>query len=180
MGNTNCVASGGCPHRADILVVNNTKYDLELDTSVPCQRECNHSGWQVQDGKIVEGCEPPDLIKAHDNARFSVSGREATAVAPKGRVCYINKEKNLKVTFEWMYSGSTSMTSSDANMTINGLKESKKGIFGGGDGKPWTDFLACEAKTDPWVFTLRPREGKLDETLRLAQKLAEDGVGVKI
>ena len=85
-----------------------------------------------------------------------------------------------KVTFEWMYSGSTSMTSSDANMTINGLKESKKGIFGGGDGKPWTDFLACEAKTDPWVFTLRPREGKLDETLRLAQKLAEDGVGVKI
>ena len=85
-----------------------------------------------------------------------------------------------KVTFEWMYSGSTSITSSDANMTINGLKESKKGIFGGGDGKPWTDFLACEAKTDPWVFTLRPREGKLDETLRLAQKLAEDGVGVKI
>ena len=54
------------------------------------------AGWQVQDGKIVEGCEPPDLIKAHDNARFSVSGREATAVAPKGRVCYINKEKNLK------------------------------------------------------------------------------------
>ena len=51
----------------------------------------------MQDGKIVEGCEPPDLIKAHDNARFSVSGREATAVAPKGRVCYINKEKNLKV-----------------------------------------------------------------------------------
>ena len=44
MGNTNCVASGGCPHRADIQVVNNTKYDLELDTSVPCQRECNHSG----------------------------------------------------------------------------------------------------------------------------------------
>ena len=50
----------------------------------------------MQDGKIVEGCEPPDLIKAYDNARFSVSGREATAVAPKGRVCYINKEKNLK------------------------------------------------------------------------------------
>ena len=86
MGNTNCVAGGGCPHRADIQVVNQTKYDLALDGEVGCQRECAHTGWQVQDGKIVEGCEPPPLIKAYDNARFSVSGREATAVAPKARI----------------------------------------------------------------------------------------------
>ena len=179
MGNTNCVASGGCPHRADIQVVNNTKYDLELDTEVDCQRECKHTGWQVQDGKIVEGAEPPPIIKAYDNGRFSVSGREATAVAPKGRACYVNPEHNLKVTFEWMYSGSTSYTTSDANININGFKESK-GLLGGGSGKPWSEVLTGEAKTDPWVFTIRPLEGKLDETLRMAKKLTEGGVGIKI
>ena len=44
MGNTNCIAGGGCPHRADITIANNTKYDLCLDKSVPCGRECEHSG----------------------------------------------------------------------------------------------------------------------------------------
>lgn len=178
MGNTNCVAGGGCPHRADIQVVNNTAYDLELDTSVGCQRDCTHTGWQVQDGKIVEGCEPPALIKAYDNGRFSVSGREATAVAPKGRACYINQENGLKVTFEWMYSGSTSVTSSDSNININGLKVSKSML--GGKEKPWSEILVGDASVDPWVFTIRPKESKVDEGMRLAKKLMEDGVGVKI
>ena len=44
MGNTNCIADGGCPHRADITIVNNTKYDLTLDDDIPCGRECNHKG----------------------------------------------------------------------------------------------------------------------------------------
>jgi hypothetical protein len=98
MGNTNCVADGGCPHRADIVIANNSKYELQLDTSVKCGRDvCNHGGWQVLDGKIVDGHEPPQVIKAYENGKFSVSGRDGTAVAPKGKVFYINKEQNLKV-----------------------------------------------------------------------------------
>ena len=28
-----CVAGGGTPHQIDILIINNTEYDLELDKS---------------------------------------------------------------------------------------------------------------------------------------------------
>jgi hypothetical protein len=31
MGNTNCVADGGCPHRADIVIANNSKYEPNVD-----------------------------------------------------------------------------------------------------------------------------------------------------
>ena len=44
MGNTNCIADGGCPQRADIVIVNNTKYELDLDINESCGRECEHKG----------------------------------------------------------------------------------------------------------------------------------------
>ena len=41
MGN-NCVAEGGCSHRIDIVVCNNTKYGLSLDQDQQCGRDCQH------------------------------------------------------------------------------------------------------------------------------------------
>ena len=58
MGN-NCVADGGNPHRSDIVISNNTEHELILDVNQNCGRECNHKGWQIVDGKIVENFEPP-------------------------------------------------------------------------------------------------------------------------
>ena len=39
-----CVGGGDCPQRTDLSIDNNTKYELTLDATVPCQRECNHKG----------------------------------------------------------------------------------------------------------------------------------------
>ena len=45
MGNTNCIADGECPQRADIVIANNTKYELALDRNESCGREsCEHKG----------------------------------------------------------------------------------------------------------------------------------------
>ena len=41
-------------------------------------------GFLVTEGKIVQGSEPPATIKAFSQGTFSASGREGTAVAPKG------------------------------------------------------------------------------------------------
>ena len=41
MGN-NCVAEGGCPHRIDVVICNNTKYPLSLDQEQQCGRDCQH------------------------------------------------------------------------------------------------------------------------------------------
>ena len=84
MGNTNCIASGGTPHRADITIANNTKYELVLDMDEGCGRECEHKGWQILEGKIVEGHEPPQQIAPYSNGRFSVSGREGTYYTDMG------------------------------------------------------------------------------------------------
>ena len=54
MGNANCIADGGCPHRADITIVNNTKYDLYLDDAIPCGRECGHKGNFIRNFKRTE------------------------------------------------------------------------------------------------------------------------------
>jgi hypothetical protein len=44
MGN-NCVAEGACPHRADVVIANHTKYELNLDLDECCGRECDHKGY---------------------------------------------------------------------------------------------------------------------------------------
>ena len=174
MGNTNCIADGGCPHRADIVIANNTKYDLYLDESEQCGRECQCTGWQVTDGKIVAENEPPKVIKAHDNGRFSVSGREGTAVAPKGKVFYCNKDENLKVIFEWNAAGWTSRSSSSASVTINGAKSSKWK-----DPTPWNQKLVAEANSESWVYNLRTKEGNVSEGVNVLNKLTNLNVGIK-
>ena len=35
---------GGCPQRADVVIANNTKYELDLDLTESCGRECDHKG----------------------------------------------------------------------------------------------------------------------------------------
>ena len=42
------------------------------------------AGWQILDGKIVEGHIPPNKILPYSTGKFSVSGRDSTAVATKG------------------------------------------------------------------------------------------------
>ena len=45
-------------------------------------------------GKIVEGKLPPPIIAAYSMGRFSVSGREASLIAPNGKVFYHTKKEN--------------------------------------------------------------------------------------
>jgi len=171
MGNTNCIADGGCPQRADIVIVNNTKYELDLDINESCGRECEHKGWQVLDGKIVDEHIPPDKILPYSTGKFSVSGRDSTAVAPKGKVFYHNQEKNLKVIFEWNASGWTSYVTSSANVVITGIPESK-GLLSGTP-KPWNQTLIGEFNAENWTYEIRPNEGTIGEAQRTAKLLTK-------
>ena len=96
----------------------------------------------------MEEYEPPASIEPYASARFSVSGREATAVAPNGKVFYINREQNLKVNlnlnpnpnlqviFEWAAAGMTAaMTSSSASISITGI--APEGGILSSKPKPW-------------------------------------------
>ena len=38
------LTEGGCPQRADVVIANNTKYELDLDLNESCGRECDHKG----------------------------------------------------------------------------------------------------------------------------------------
>ena len=92
-----------------------------------------------------------------------------TAVAPKGKVFYINKEKNIKVIFEWNACGWTSRTSSSASVSINGIPP--QGGLLKGDPTPWNKKLVGEADANSWIFNLRPLEGQVKETLKTAKDL---------
>lgn len=176
MGN-NCVAGGECPHRADILITNNTKFELELDQDQTCGRECEHKGFQVLDGKIVEGQEPPLKISAYSIGRFSVSGREATAVAPKGKVFYVNKEENLSVIFEWNATGWTSTSTSIGNTVITGISPKPRGIFKK-EPKPWNQVLIGTADHKNWTYEIRESKGALAEAKETIDNLTNINVNI--
>jgi len=175
MGN-NCVAGGGAPTRADITVVNNTKYELTLNPDEKCGRECDCFGWQVTAGKIVEGHEPPATIQPFASGRFSVAGREGSAVAPNGKVFYVNQEKNLKVICEWSGAGVTTMSSSSASISITGIPP-PGGLLSAAP-KPWEQVLEGEADATSWIFSIRKREGHLTELRKTANKLQDFKVGL--
>ena len=171
MGNTNCVADGGCPHRADILITNNTKHEIKLDLENGCGRDCDHKGWQVLDGKIIEGHEPPKVILPYSTGNFSVSGREGTAVAPKGKVFYSNEEVNLKLIFEWNASGWTSPLSTNAaSIVITGIPKNSGGFFSKTP-KPWNQVLVGECDHMNWTFEVREKEGTIAEAQKTAKNL---------
>eukprot|EP00090_Calanus_glacialis_P045558 TRINITY_DN8536_c0_g1_i1.p1 TRINITY_DN8536_c0_g1~~TRINITY_DN8536_c0_g1_i1.p1 ORF type:complete len:185 (+),score=52.98 TRINITY_DN8536_c0_g1_i1:64-618(+) len=161
MGNELCVAGGGTPMQVDILVVNNTEIPLALDLEQDCQRDCHHKGWQVAAGKIVEGREPPEIIDAFSDGKFSASGREGAQVAPNGKVYYKNEDVNLKVAICWSCAGWTSPgCSNSATISITGKQEDDEGLRSifRSDPKPWSELIAADIDTENWVVTLRPRE----------------------
>ena len=41
-----CVAGDGTPHQIDIVIINDTEYDLELDKN-ECSSECGCTGFHV-------------------------------------------------------------------------------------------------------------------------------------
>lgn len=148
MGNTACVATGGTPHKVELKIVNNTELILQLDTTQDCGRGCDHKGWQVAAGKIVAGQEPPEAIQPFSSEQFSVSGREASAVAPNGKVFYENAGAELKIALGWTCSGWTAPGGSSIISVI---------ISGERDGKAWEESLAGDVDMDNWVVTLRYR-----------------------
>ena len=169
MGNVNCVADGGTPHRSDITICNQTDIDLHLSNDQTCQRECDHKGFIVTAGKIVEGCEPPDKILAHSIAHFSVSGREGTAVAPGGKVFYGNKNISLEICITWTCSGWThnllSVAAPEKNhlsALISGRPEKKKSLFSSKFPAPWNDLLSVIPNSNSMEIIIKPK-GRLDD-----------------
>jgi len=161
MGNELCVAGGGCPHQADILLVNDSEIPIFLDQDQDCQRECHHKGWQIAKGKIVEGREPPPTVEPFSSVSFSVSGREGAALAPEGKVYYENEELNLKVAICWSCAGwSSPACSNSASVVITGRQPDDEGFRSHfrRDPKPWSELIAADVDTENWVFKLRPRE----------------------
>ena len=133
------------------------------------EENCGHEGWKILEGKMVEGAEPPKIIQSYSTGRFSVSGREGTDVAPKGRVFYSNIGKNLKVIFEWNASGLTSMSDSTASMSIDGIAP-KKGAFGK-DPKPWNQKLIGKSDPNSWIYNLSPFE---ETSVKGSKKVSND------
>jgi len=167
-----CLADGGTPNRADISIVNNTAYELTLNTEENCGHECNHEGWKILDGKILKGIEPPKIIPPYTTGQFSVSGRENTVIAPKGRVFYLNARKNLKVDFDWNASELVSMANSTASISINGIAP-KKGVFGKNP-KPWNEKMIGEANSKSWIYNLSQVEGIVKESKKVSTDANEN------
>jgi hypothetical protein len=89
MGNTNCVADGGTPHKMTITLSNATPYIFVLDKSARCCSKCNeHCGFSAESGKFVNGHVPPIEIKPNASSDIHVSGRESSAVVPDGWIQY--------------------------------------------------------------------------------------------
>ena len=76
------------------LLVGVTDTNIECQFSIKCCEICGVwlklLGFIVNEGKIVQGAEPPSFIESYGRGTFSASGRENTAVAPKGKVKTIN------------------------------------------------------------------------------------------
>ena len=110
-------------------------------------------------GKIVKGAEPPLVIKKMSKARFSASGREASAVAPNGRVFYHNKQENLHLVFKWANSGWTSREAATAHGDVSGSK-----VRPGWATQPWSKLISVRADVDSWTYTVK-EAGIIDSTL---------------
>ncbi|KAI8895066.1 hypothetical protein BC833DRAFT_567798 [Globomyces pollinis-pini] len=170
MGN-NCVAGGGTPHRHDIQIINNTNIHWKLDTSIGCGRDCKHEGFnnvhvsdvsdtvsdvsgipdtvswtslgfKVVDGKIVEGHSPPKDIAPGSVGKFSVSGREATAVAPSGSAYFKSNKGGAKMLVVWNFTGWTTWTKSALSIEFTGMTPVVPGIiYGESGGALWSNIL---------------------------------------
>ena len=154
----------------DIVIVNNTEYDFELDKEIGSSLTCAvlSTGFkvivsllkksvskrftyqclfQVNDGKFVEGSEPPSVIKKMSQGVFSVSGPEGSA--PDVWVFYCNKERigeKVGLTFHW---------TSGATATADGGVSGETTAWTGQDMAPWSNYLEVMADADSWTFTVQ-------------------------
>ena len=105
----------------------------------------------------MQGFEPPHMIKAWNYVQFSVSGRDSSAVAPKGRVFYVNPEEDLSITCDWYACGFTNLSNvtSNASITITGTKTTRVGY--GVHKTPWNQILVGQATAEPWKYVIRQR-----------------------
>ena len=84
-------------------------------------------------------------ILPYSAARFSISGRDGSPIAPEGKVFYCNKEKNLKIILEWGYSGFTTLTTMSASVVITRLWNQM----------PWTEVIVGKFNDRSNTFEIR-------------------------
>lgn len=177
-----CVASGGTPNRSDIIIKNDTPHDLSLNVEEKCDCYEEHKGFMATNGKFVKGKLPPAVIKAHSMGRFSVSGREASAVAPNGKVFYYNIKENLKVVYTWNASGFTTNKDPVADCEVTGKPAPEEsGIlssFFSTARVPWSETLECDANPRSWIYTLRASQGGIAEAVKAAKDLNKKDIKV--
>ena len=129
-------------------------------------------------GKIVEGKLPPPIIAAHRMGRFSVSGREASVIAPNGKVFYHNKKKNLKVVFHWHGSGCTTRADAVADCKVTGEKKGEEGFLFTSAPVPWSQTLECDANPRSWIYTLRENQGMLAAVKEAAKDIIKKDINL--
>ena len=152
------------PHRSEITICNQTEIVLCLDQRKSCHRICDHKGFVVSNGKIVEGCEPPNVISANSIGNFSVSCREGTAVAPRGKVFYRNENVNLEICITWTGSGWTHNLLSVAvpekdhlSALVTGRPEKKNTLFGSTHPSPWDELISVIPNSNSMEVTIKPK-----------------------
>ena len=108
---------------------------------------------------------PPQSIKPYTSTTvFSVSGIENSAEAPKGKVCYDNLDKNLKVIFEWHASGWAFRFDSTAAIIITGIKPAGMNLLKAPAACTLEPVcLEGDANAKLWIFTLKSKESKVSE-----------------
>ena len=170
MGNSVCIADGGCPHRADIFINNNTEIPLHLNKTVTCEKDCDHKGFKIPEGKIIEGCEPPETIDAFGNGTFSVSGRESSPICPQGRIFYHNEECNLEVTITWDYAGWHERGEEHALNAVASGSTQEGRIFK--KTVAWDELLTLTVDVETWTVEIKPKE-TLDDVKEITDSIAD-------
>ena len=117
------------------------------------------------------------MIKKMSRGSFSASGREASAVAPKGKVFYCNKEEKLSIVFHWDHAGWTSgpLTDPTASGDISG--ETSTLLKGS---EPWSNYLEVAVEVDTWTYTLQEIPGVINRAVDAVKKAVDKGLDIDI
>ena len=173
MGNITCIAGGGTPYRSDITICNQTDISFIIDDSVLCTNGCNHKGFIITSGKVVDGCDPPDTIGPYSISHFSVSGREGSSVAPIGKVCYRNDTMNIKMCVNWACFGWShnliSVSSSERTVisaTITGKSQTMESE------RPWHELISLIPNSTVMELTIKPKAA-FDDVVGVVAQLSD-------
>ena len=173
MSNQPCINGGGTPYRSDITICNQTDIKFKIDDSVLCANGCNHKGFVVTTGTIVDGCIPPDIIEPYSVCHFSVSGREAVSVAPIGKVCYQNEACKIKLCVNWTCFGWShnllSVSSSQRTVisaTITGKSQTMD------SDRAWHELISVIPNSTAMELTVKPKR-LLDDVVGVVAQLSD-------